>query len=277
MGLPLPRARRSRTASRCGAYDDVYEVSTPPMVPRSAFARSLEDTAAGIERTWPGSGDALPPFVADRPAASTRRLLPLLTSRGPGPAALLRGGAWRHLPFLLRSLGSILRRPGLPPRSATPSPSGRTSPGRRWIRRPSLLAFVAAIIHTVGAYYPASGASDRTAALADAAAAPASNSSSVTKVTAIRPAGSRPWASRPTGEHSSPPTRSLQPQRRRHLPELVRRHPAPRARPPEPPAAPVAGRLRLSGRARARRRRTCAFTCPARRQLCRLLDHGPRS
>ena len=36
-----------------------------------------------------------------------RRLSPLLYLSRPGPSALLRTGAWRHLPFLLRSLGGF--------------------------------------------------------------------------------------------------------------------------------------------------------------------------
>ena len=103
-----------------------------------------------------------------------KRLRPLLTSPLPSPATLIRTGAWRGLPFLLRPLGSVLARAGLPPRWPTPWPSGC---GRQTTAEaPSPLAFVASVLHGVGAYYPEGGLDAVPTAL-EAAAVEAGSSS----------------------------------------------------------------------------------------------------
>ena len=84
----------------------VYEVSSGAGAP-IRFHADLARTAADMERQWPGSGERYTRFVASTESIH-RRLRPLLRVARPTPADLLRSGAWRHAPFLLRPLGSVL-------------------------------------------------------------------------------------------------------------------------------------------------------------------------
>ncbi|HEX8201394.1 MAG TPA: FAD-dependent oxidoreductase, partial [Isosphaeraceae bacterium] len=93
--------------------EDVYEVTTPEGT-TARFLADLGETAAGFDRAWPGSGRRYEAFVREM-ARIHERLRPLLRVSRPGVADLLRAGAWRHLPFLMRSLRSVLARAGLPP------------------------------------------------------------------------------------------------------------------------------------------------------------------
>ena len=79
----------------------------------SAFERSLSDTAAAFEQQHPGSGRRYEDFV-QRMTTVHARLQPLTYYSRPGPLLALRHGAWRELPFLLRSLDGILRGAKLP-------------------------------------------------------------------------------------------------------------------------------------------------------------------
>ena len=87
--------------------DDVYQVEADDGSVVHIHA-DLEETAAGIDRAWPGSGRRYREFVA-RVARIHERLRPLLTSSRHGPTALFTSKAWRDLPFLLRSLHSVLK------------------------------------------------------------------------------------------------------------------------------------------------------------------------
>jgi phytoene dehydrogenase-like protein len=135
--------------------DPIYEVSAPEGV-TVRFCASLDETAAGFEQTWPGSGLRYVRFVQSMERIY-RRLSPLLHVSRPGPFDLLRKGAWRHLPFLLRSLHSVLRGTGLPAPVQEALAIWTHVAGQRVADAPSPLAFVPALMHTVGAYYPAEG------------------------------------------------------------------------------------------------------------------------
>ena len=135
--------------------EDVYEV-TGPDGPPLRFLADLDATAAGFERRWPGSGLAYTRFV--RQVQETYATLsPMLHLARPGPLALLRSGAWRGAPFLLRSLGSVLDGAGLPGpvRDAIAIWTHIAAQDPR--EAPSPLAFVPALIHSVGAFYPSGG------------------------------------------------------------------------------------------------------------------------
>src|SRR5205814_6924506 len=122
----------------------VYEVTTAEGS-RVSFHASREATAAGFERTWPGSGRRYERFVREVERVY-RRLSPLLYLSRPGPSALLRTGAWRHLPFLLRSLGAVLARSGLPAPVQDALAIWTHVAGQRVEEAPSPMAFVAALI-----------------------------------------------------------------------------------------------------------------------------------
>ncbi len=150
------------------ALTDVCEVTTPDGA-RIRFYASLEETAAGIDRNWPGSGSRYVAFVRSA-AAAYRRLQPLQYVSRPGLFDLLRTGAWRGAPFLLRTLQSVMARTGLPQPVVDAVSIWLYGTGQRPEEAPGPLAFVPALIHTVGAYYPAGGIGIIPRVLAEAAA-----------------------------------------------------------------------------------------------------------
>lgn len=163
---------------------EVYEVASregPPL----RFQADLAETAAGFDRVWAGSGRRYADFVA-RAARAYERLRPLLFVSRPGLPDLLRTGAWREVPWVLRPLGSVLRRAGLPPRLAEAVAVWTHVAGQRVEEAPSFLAFVPALIHGVGAYYPKAGIGSIPAALARAALDAGVAIERTTRVSAIR-------------------------------------------------------------------------------------------
>jgi phytoene dehydrogenase-like protein len=163
---------------------DVYEVTTAEGE-RVRFQASLEETAAGMERTWPGSGPRYTAFV-NKMAAVYRRLQPLQRVSRPGLRDLLRTGAWRNLFFLWRSLRSVLNKTGLPRPVIEALSIWTHVAGQRPEEAPSPLAFVPALIHTIGAFYPAEGIGAIPRALADAAVEAGATLRYGVKVTALR-------------------------------------------------------------------------------------------
>jgi phytoene dehydrogenase-like protein len=84
-------------------------------------------------------------------------LRPLLYGSAPGPASLLGGGRWRHAGFLLRSLQSVLRASRLPQPVVDALSIWTHVAGQRPEEAPSPLAFVPALVHSVGCFYPKEG------------------------------------------------------------------------------------------------------------------------
>lgn len=146
--------------------DDVYEVQSGEAEP-VRFHADLEQTAAGLERRWPGSGLRYRRFVEET-RATYARLEPLLHA-APHPVGLLRSGAWRDAPFLLRPLGAILARTGLPEPVVQAIGIWTHVAGQKLAEAPSPLAFVPSLIHTAGCYYPLHGIGSIPHALAAAA------------------------------------------------------------------------------------------------------------
>jgi phytoene dehydrogenase-like protein len=135
--------------------DDVYEVLSS----QGATVHFYSDgkrTAAGIDAQWPGSGRHYERFVAEM-KDTHKRLSPLLHVSRPGLASLLRNRAFTRIPFLLRSLGSILARANLPQPVINAIAIWTQIAGQRIDEAPSPLAFVPALIHSVGAFYPVEG------------------------------------------------------------------------------------------------------------------------
>lgn len=135
--------------------EDVYEVQSSPGT-RVHFYADGKRTAAGIDADWPGSGKQYERFVADMKDAHAR-LSPLLHVSHPGPASLFRNRAFTRIPFLLRSLGSILARANLPQPVVEAIAIWTQIAGQRIGEAPSPLAFVPALIHSVGPFYPVEG------------------------------------------------------------------------------------------------------------------------
>jgi phytoene dehydrogenase-like protein len=135
--------------------DDVYEVFSSEGATVHFYADE-ERTAAGIEAQWPGSGKRYERFVAEMKEAH-RQLSPLLTVSNPRPASLFHNRAFTQIPFLLKSLGSVLKRTNLPQPVIDAIAIWTQIAGQPIDEAPSPLAFVPALIHSVGAFYPLEG------------------------------------------------------------------------------------------------------------------------
>lgn len=163
--------------------DPVYEVTSADGVVR--FLADAAQTAAGLEATWPGSGERYLTFVAWLEKIY-RGLQPFQQVSRPGLLALLRSGGWRYAPFLLRSLASVLGSAGLPRPVVEAMSIWTHVAGQRVEEAPSPLALVCAVIHAVGAFYPVSGVGIVPRVLTDAVAAAGVEVRHGTPVRAIR-------------------------------------------------------------------------------------------
>lgn len=149
--------------------EHVYQVEAEDRPPVRVLA-DLDETADGFERSWPGSGARYRSFVRTT-AAIHQRLRSLLYVSPPAPGVLLRSGAWMHLAFLLRSLESVLRRAQLPQAVIEALGIWTHVAGQSLAQAPSPLAFVPALIHTTGAFFPVEGIGAIALALEKAASA----------------------------------------------------------------------------------------------------------
>jgi phytoene dehydrogenase-like protein len=127
----------------------------------------LDATASALDRDFPGAGRRYRIFVDDM-ARVHRALAPLLV-REHSRLALLSTGAVRHAATLLRSLGSVLRRSGLPEPVVRALGIWTAVAGQELDEAPMPMALVPALIHTAGCYLPAGGVAAVVDALATAA------------------------------------------------------------------------------------------------------------
>jgi len=134
--------------------EDVYEVQSSQGSVH--FYADEKRTAAELDAQWPGSGRQYERFVSEM-RATHKQLSPLLHVSRPGPASLFRNQAFTRIPFLLSSLGSVLARANLPQPVVEAIAIWTQIAGQRIEEAPSPLAFVPALIHSVGAFYPVKG------------------------------------------------------------------------------------------------------------------------
>lgn len=134
--------------------DHVYRVGFPDGTELD-FHHDLAATAEGFERRWKGAGVSYTRFVRETQRIHGR-LQPLLT-RPHSLAALVRTGAWRNAGFLLRSLGAVLARSGLPQPLIDALAIWTHVAGQDLAHAPSPLGLVPGLIHGVGAWYPEAG------------------------------------------------------------------------------------------------------------------------
>jgi phytoene desaturase len=135
--------------------EDVYQVRLSEDV-TVRFHADRKRTADGMEQMWPGSGKQYERFVAEM-EATHNRLSPLLHVSRPRPTDLLRSRSLMYIPFLLRSLGSVLTQSNLPEPVVESIAIWTHIAGQRIGEAPSPMAFVPALIHGVGAFYPLGG------------------------------------------------------------------------------------------------------------------------
>jgi phytoene dehydrogenase-like protein len=134
--------------------EDVYEVSGTGATVR--FYASAQQTAAGFDRVWPGSGRRYLRFVAEM-ARIYRKLQPLLMRSQPGLRDLVQHGAWKEGRFLARSLGSVLRSASLPEPVSQAISIWTHVAGQPVTEAPSPMALVPAMIHDFGCFYVNAG------------------------------------------------------------------------------------------------------------------------
>jgi phytoene dehydrogenase-like protein len=149
--------------------DHVYSVASPDRPAVNIYSSDVK-TASEMERTWPGSGELYLRFVR-KTGAIEASLRPLLYGSAPGPMSMLGGGRWRQAGFLLRSLHSVLRASKLPQAVVDALSIWTHVAGQRPEEAPSPLAFVPALVHSVGCFYPKDGIRVIPEVLARAAAA----------------------------------------------------------------------------------------------------------
>jgi phytoene dehydrogenase-like protein len=137
------------------AIEHVYSVASPGRPVVNIYSNDAA-TAQEMEQTWPGSGDSYLRFVR-KTGAIEASLRPLLYGSAPGPTSLLGGGRWRHAGFLLKSLHSVLRASRLPQAVVVALSIWTHVAGQRPEEAPSPLAFVPALVHSVGCFYPKEG------------------------------------------------------------------------------------------------------------------------
>lgn len=135
--------------------ESVYDVQTSGKTTCS-FVSDLDATADAFERGWAGSGSRYRRFI-EQTRAIYARLAPLQRMPPPNFTSILRMGAWRDAPFLLRSLGSNLARSGLPERIQDAIAIWTHVAGQSPAEAPSPLALVPSLIHGAGAFYPVGG------------------------------------------------------------------------------------------------------------------------
>jgi diapolycopene oxygenase len=102
------------------------------------------------------AGPSYVKFVREMEAIRAR-LTPLLRVSHPSAIELARRGSLSIAPFLLRSLGSVMRRSGLPREIVDAVAIWTQVAGQSIDSAPSVMAFIPALIHCVGAFVPAEG------------------------------------------------------------------------------------------------------------------------
>ena len=134
---------------------DVYQVDDGSEYKVTIYD-SFDKTASEFEQRWPGTRDKYREFI-DWTAATYQRLQPMQWKSQPGIMDVLRNGVWRDVPFVLSSLGSVLKSSRLPEAIVQALGIWTHVAGQLAGAAPSPLALVTSVIHNVGACYPRGG------------------------------------------------------------------------------------------------------------------------
>ena len=134
------------SALRLSALEHLYQVGDVNIY------RDLQRTADAMG----AAGPAYVKFVREMEAIRAR-LTPLLRVSHPSGIELARRGSLGIAPFLLRSLGSVMRRSGLPREVVDAIAIWTHVAGQSIESAPSVMGFIPALIHCVGAFVPDDG------------------------------------------------------------------------------------------------------------------------
>jgi len=134
---------------------DVYEVERSDG-PALRVGSDVEETARGFDHAYPGQGDHYRRFI-ERTSRIHAALQPLQSRARPSPWSLIRAGALRHAPFLLRSLGAVLRGAGFNQEVADALGIFTHVAGQPLATAPSPVGLVPAMISGPGCFVPRDG------------------------------------------------------------------------------------------------------------------------
>jgi phytoene dehydrogenase-like protein len=137
------------------AAHHLYEVHAPGRPP-VRVSLDIEETIGDLEAQWPGAGARYRRLV-DEMEIRRRALEPMLRLSRPTIVELARRGSLGQAPFLLRSLAAVLERTGLPRPVKDAIAIWTHIAGQSLDDAPSVMAFVPALIHRVGAFVPRDG------------------------------------------------------------------------------------------------------------------------
>lgn len=120
------------------------------------FDHSLDQTASAFEGKFPNSGNAYKEYVANT-FKIHNKLKPFTYISHPSPLDVVVNGAIRYVPFLLSSLGSVMRKTHLPSPLVNAISIWTHIAGQPLDKAPSPMAFVPGLFHNIGSYYPEGG------------------------------------------------------------------------------------------------------------------------
>jgi phytoene dehydrogenase-like protein len=121
-----------------------------------AFDTNINDTADRFEQRYKGSGQLYKRFVSDTFKVH-QKIQPLTYKSHPGPWDVFKNGLLRDVPFLLKSLGSLLRASDLPEQIQKGIGIWTYIAGQSVDNAPGPMAFVPGLFHNIGSYYPKGG------------------------------------------------------------------------------------------------------------------------
>lgn len=134
----------------------IYEVLSSNHSPSIRILQSLDSTVEQLEAVQPGAGKRYAIFVK-RMRATYNRLSVLQRESEPGAWKLIRHGAWRDIPFLLKPLERVIRDAGIRGTLGNAIGIWTHIAGQELDEAPSPLALVSAVIHEHGCYLPING------------------------------------------------------------------------------------------------------------------------
>lgn len=137
------------------AVRDLYSVEADGR-PTVRILLDEDSTVEQIEAAFPGAGVSYRRAVAEAESVR-RRLSPLLFVSRPNLFELARRGSLTVAPFLMRSLGGVMKGWSLPKEILDAVTIWTRIAGLRLSEAPSVMAFVPALIHRVGAFVPRGG------------------------------------------------------------------------------------------------------------------------